>query len=285
MSATVRRRLLMALVLSVGVATTRTGVAAEGTGAAPMEQLSFSLFNDTVITADAMFVWFGTELAKGTVAPRTCHWCDSPAPPDRWVRNALLWSDPHAAILPSNLGALVVAPVTAAGLLTLAAAHDDRLSNVGVDFLLVAQATALAGSLNQLTKFMVARRRPFAAAGLPDPDTRQGPADFNLSFYSGHTNLAFSLAAAAGTVATLRRYRWAHAIWIAGAVIGTATAYFRIAADQHYLTDVLTGAVMGTAVGVGVPALFHRPRYSSDAGSFTLTPATGGAQLLYARAF
>ena len=280
-----RRRLLATLVLAVGVATARTGWATENASGATTEELSVSLFTDTVITADAMFVWLGTEYGKDTIAPRSCHWCDSPAPPDRWVRKALLWSDPHAAILPSNLGALVIAPLTAAGLLTLAAGHDDALSNVGVDLLLVAQATALAGSLNQLTKFSVARRRPFAAAGLPDPDTRQGPADFNLSFYSGHTNLAFSLAASAGTVATLRRYRWAHAIWTAGAVIGAATAYFRIAADQHYLTDVLTGAAMGTAVGVGVPALFHRARSSTDTGSLTLSPATGGAQLLYARAF
>lgn len=277
-------RLIAAVTLAAWLASIKTATAAENAGA-PTEELSVSLFTDTVITADAMFVWLGTEAGKGTVAPRTCHWCDSPAPPDRWVRDALLWRDPHAAILPSNLGALVIAPVTAAGMLTLAAAHEDRLSNVGVDFLLVAQATALAGSLNQLTKFMVARRRPFAAAGLPDPDTRQGPADFNLSFYSGHTNLAFALAGAAGTVATLRRYRWARAIWIAGAIVGTATAYFRIAADQHYLTDVLTGAVMGTAVGVAVPALFHRPRSAADPTTVTLTPAAGGAQLLYARAF
>jgi len=276
---------MAAVALVISLAAARTGETAEAPAGG--QELSVSLFTDTVITADAMFVWLGTEYGKATIAPRSCHWCDSPAPPDRWARNALLWSDPHAAILPSNLGALVVAPVTAAGLLALAAAHEQRLSNVGVDILLVAQATALAGTLNQLTKFAVARRRPFAAAGLPDPDTRQGPGDFNLSFYSGHTSLAFSLAASAGTVATLRRYRWARAIWIAGGVIGAATAYLRIAADQHYLTDVLTGALMGTAVGVGVPVLFHRPSAGGvdAAGTFTLAPTTGGAQLLYARGF
>ena len=32
-----------------------------------------------------------------------------------------------------------------------------------------------------------------------------------------------------------------------------------MAADKHYLTDVLTGAVFGAALGFGLPALFHRP--------------------------
>jgi membrane-associated phospholipid phosphatase len=202
------------------------------------------------------------------------------------VRDALVWSNPHAAILPSNLGAMVFAPVAGAGLLALAAGHDDHLSNFGIDLLLVTQATAVAGTLNQLIKFAVGRRRPFATAGLPNPDTRQGPADSNLSFYSGHTSLAFSLAASAGTVATLRRYRWSRVVWIAGGIVGAATGYLRIAADQHFLTDVLTGALVGTAVGVGVPALFHRPRSGADAaGVVRLAPTPNGAQLLYALTF
>lgn len=275
------------MALGIGLTiTTRMGAAAVDVAGVPTADLAVSLPADVLITTNALVVWLVTEYGKNTLAPTSCRWCDSPAPPDRWARDALRWSDPHAAILPSNLGALVLAPASAVGLLALAAHHEDRLSNVGVDVLLVVQATALAGTLNQLTKFVVGRRRPFSAAGLPNPDTRQGPSDFNLSFYSGHTSLAFSVAASAGAVATLRGYRWSRAIWIAGGIIGAATAYLRIAADQHYLTDVLTGAVVGTAVGAGTPALLHRPR-SPDAapGTFTVTPAPSGAQLLYVRAF
>jgi membrane-associated phospholipid phosphatase len=35
-------------------------------------------------------------------------------------------------------------------------------------------------------------------------------------------------------------------------------AHLRIAADAHWLTDVLTGAVVGSAFGVGVPVLEKR---------------------------
>jgi membrane-associated phospholipid phosphatase len=38
-----------------------------------------------------------------------------------------------------------------------------------------------------------------------------------------------------------------------------ATGYFRVAADRHWATDVISGWVMGTIIGAGVPWLFHRP--------------------------
>jgi membrane-associated phospholipid phosphatase len=70
----------------------------------------------------------------------------------------------------------------------------------------------------------------------------------------------------------MRGYRWAPVIYVAGGLIGAATAYLRIAADQHYLTDVVTGAVLGSAVGAGVPYLFHRPREGKSTTSFAVTP-------------
>jgi membrane-associated phospholipid phosphatase len=42
--------------------------------------------------------------------------------------------------------------------------------------------------------------------------------------------------------------------------IGGVTAYTRIAADEHYFTDTLAGAAIGTVVGGAVPLIFHRPR-------------------------
>ena len=57
-----------------------------------------------------------------------------------------------------------------------------------------------------------------------------------------------------------------------------ATGYLRIASDRHYFTDVMAGAVVGTAVGVGVPFLFHR---GSNAHRLALVPvATPGVTAL-----
>jgi membrane-associated phospholipid phosphatase len=45
-------------------------------------------------------------------------------------------------------------------------------------------------------------------------------------------------------------------VW--GATLPLA-GHLRIGADNHYLTDVLVGAVVGGAIGVVVPYVFHRP--------------------------
>jgi len=82
--------------------------------------------------------------------------------------------------------------------------------------------------------------------------------DANLSFPSGHTALGFSLATAAGTVATLRGYRHAPYVWGAGMAVAAFTGYLRLAADKHYASDVLVGALVGSLVGWAVPYLLHR---------------------------
>src|SRR5262249_18375089 len=82
--------------------------------------------------------------------------------------------------------------------------------------------------------------------------------DDNLSFYSGHTSLAFSLAVGSGTIASMRGYPLAPVVWATGLPVALLTGYLRIGADRHYLTDVLAGALLGSAVGFVGPFVFHR---------------------------
>jgi hypothetical protein len=77
-----------------------------------------------------------------------------------------------------------------------------------------------------------------------------------LSFFSGHTALAFSFAVSAGTIASMRSYRNAGWVLGSGLTMAAATGYLRIAADRHYFTDVLTG---GRGLGRSVPARHARP--------------------------
>jgi membrane-associated phospholipid phosphatase len=85
--------------------------------------------------------------------------------------------------------------------------------------------------------------------------------------------VAFSAAAAGGTVARLRGYQswpWVCAVGFTGA---TLTGYFRMAADKHWLTDVLASAAVGTGVGMLVPWLHGG---GPVAASLRLLPAPGG---------
>lgn len=150
-----------------------------------------------------------------------------------------------------------MAPFVALGGLALVGAHDEALKSWPVDALVVTEAVAIAACVNQIVKFSFGRERPIVhALASAEKLTAAQPSDNNTSFYSGHTSLAFSLAVAAGTVATMRGYRWAPYIWVSGLVVAGTTGYLRIAGDRHYATDVLAAATVGSALGFAVPFLF-----------------------------
>jgi len=81
-----------------------------------------------------------------------------------------------------------------------------------------------------------------------------------LSFPSGHSSTAFAAAAAYLSVMQRRgiagRQAQETALLFATA---TTTAVLRVVAKKHFPTDVVAGAVLGTAIGWMVPQM-HRIR-------------------------
>ena len=70
-----------------------------------------------------------------------------------------------------------------------------------------------------------------------------------------------------------RRYDAGIWPWIATALVGGSVAFERVASGHHFPTDVATGAVVGTAIGVAIPwAHARRARVS-------LVPAPSGQGL------
>lgn len=245
---------------------------------AQVADLGYDLRIDIPVLTLAAGWGIAAEIARPALAAESCRWCDrSLNPVDSAVRDALRWRNTSTPDLLSSVIGYGVVPAAALGLLVFSESHDDALSNIWIDLLAVAEAVTLSSGLTQVVKFSAARERPFARV-LPaaeKPDTAQ-PSNNNTSFFSGHTNLAFSLAVAAGTVATLRHYRWAPWVWVAGLVFATATGYLRIASDAHYFTDVVTGAFTGATLGFFVPYLLHRP-LSRSGVSLHVNAVPGGA--------
>ncbi len=154
-------------------------------------------------------------------------------------------------------------------------------------------AHALAQGLTTLFKHVVGRERPMvrgchedaqrqqddpACESRPDPDVAP------VSFFSGHTSLAFTSAAlvclhhtelgllgpeggaAAATCAT-------------GMALASTVGLLRVLADRHYLTDVLVGAGVGILSGWLVPWLLHydvADPVTRDGGSATVAPMVDG---------
>jgi membrane-associated phospholipid phosphatase len=133
---------------------------------------------------------------------------------------------------------------------------------------------ALAAAATQVAKFTFARRRPAAwAAG-----ARTSPDD-DRAFFSGHVATAFAAAGAFGTVARLRGYPHWPAVYAAGFAGAAAIGYLRMAADEHWLTDVVAGAAVGTALGIGVPLLLHSGCGEERVSIAPLAGAAAGLQL------
>lgn len=58
------------------------------------------------------------------------------------------------------------------------------------------------------------------------------------------------------------QYREGQALWpwIFTAVAGSSVAHELVKAGEHYPTDVIVGALVGTGIGIAIPALHHRNR-------------------------
>ena len=238
------------------------------------------------VTALGAAGWIGSELGKASLVPTQCRWCDRTPDGrdtvpgvDESVRRGLRWNDPKTPATLSDIVGFAGLPVLVFGGLALGAGHESAWRNIPEDFLVTTEAVMLAADLNQLVKFSFARERPFVHA-LADAQKAStvAPADNNLSFFSGHTTLAFSLATSAATVATLRGYRWAPVLWAVGLPVAAFVGYLRIAADKHYFTDVVTGALFGSAFGVAIPWL-HRARVHTGGVAMELVPMGNGVAL------
>lgn len=245
-----------------------------GGKAGAVEPLAHDLRIDIPVTAVVGIGWIGSEAAfKSALAPAACRWCDRDTAGKDTLNGfdaasrSLRWSNTHTPDLLSNLGAFVLLPATVFGLDAIAAHRDRELEGWWLDALIITEAVATQAAMNQLVKFVVGRERPFVHVLTPEEKrATASPSDNNLSFYSGHSSLAFSLAVAAGTVAHLRGYRSEPLIWALGLPLAGSVAYLRIAADKHYATDVIVGSIVGAAFGFAVPRFFHRRAASAPIG-------------------
>ncbi len=127
-----------------------------------------------------------------------------------------------------------------------------------VPVVITMESGLLAAGLTNTVKELVRRPRPYLYN--PDVPASLHPAgESALSFWSGHTAntaaITFSCASlvqrsdASNGMKTLT--------WIGAAALPMTMGYLRVRAGRHFPTDVLTGYLVGAAVGFAVP-YFHR---------------------------
>ena len=152
----------------------------------------------------------------------------------------------------------------------------ERAPHALNDIVVIAEAVLVAMAVDTVFKVSVRRPRPFLygeEAPLGDRLDTNGA----LSFYSGHTTLSF--AATIATWRTLDRLqvapKWKWLVLGIGLGASSFVGISRVVAGDHFPTDVLVGAGMGTSFGLLLPALHDRgvsvaPTYTADAWTMSV---------------
>lgn len=211
-----------------------------------------------------------TLLSFAIPLPETCHWCETNGFDDA-VRDALRASNPRTAATVSHLFAFGATPLIAAGGALLPAIEDRQLQRAGTDVWITANAVLFTAGFNEFFKRVVGRQRPAFHYGVQgETEYSDRPGQANLSFFSFDTSGAFAVAACSTTLAYLHDYEIAPWILGGGAAFATTAGVLRISADMHWATDVIVGAVAGTAVGVSIPLALHRRRATMNTAAFQM---------------
>ena len=106
------------------------------------------------------------------------------------------------------------------------------------------EVLSINGLVTNIIKHAVKRQRPYSHYGtFPDND------DSYRSFFSGHTSTAFAIGTSTAMTLTRNSNLNENLLWGSILCTATMTGYLRIAADKHYATDVITGAIVGTLIG------------------------------------
>lgn len=236
--------------------TERAPVAEPSTPPRPEDPFDAELAIDLPIIALTGSVYVATEVIKHQLPWDGCYACEPSrlGPLDRrvldnYVRGAAPASD---AFLYSSL----VIPIAAD--LGDVLGHRTGIRGWGKDVAVLVETATVNAALNTAVKFAIGRPRPFSY-GLDGSGRDPTAGDARLSFYSGHTSTTFAMATAYGYLFTARhpRSKWVAPVWILGYAFAGTTGVLRVAAGKHFWSDVIVGAVAGTAVGLAIPAA-HR---------------------------
>jgi membrane-associated phospholipid phosphatase len=116
-------------------------------------------------------------------------------------------------------------------------------------------------NITGITKSLAQRRRPYLYNTQFTPEERfklqETSPDPYSSFISGHSSVSFAFAVLLSKTYTdiYGKNTWSKIVWGTSLSFAAAAAYARVEAGVHYPTDVMAGALIGSAIGYIIPTL------------------------------
>jgi membrane-associated phospholipid phosphatase len=157
------------------------------------------------------------------------------------------------------------------------------------------QALALTGAINGIANVVAGRERPYVAQCTGPEETQNRDCTGSKryrSYFSGHTSTSFTIAGLLcqhhthvpiyGGQGNMEAIFTCTTAFLAASSVGT----FRVIADQHFFTDMVSGAAIGTLTGLAVPWVLHYSGGTSPAlhptkhSSVTLVPGPLGGSVV-----
>jgi len=141
--------------------------------------------------------------------------------------------------------------------------------NVRKDFQTISamyfETLLFATFLPSLAKGTADRVRPFVY-NADAPQNIKLEAEAKKSFFSGHTTVAFASAVFLSSVydGYFPDSKYTKYVWAGSLVTASLVGYLRYVSGNHYPTDILTGAVVGSAIGYLIPYLHKTNSNLSD---------------------
>lgn len=224
-----------------------------------------------------------------TGGPKTsCRWCASNSF-DASIRRSLRADNPRPPALISHALSVGAIPVLGLTSLIAPAGLDGHWHRGLEDTWIVVNTFGVTTAIGEAIKHLVARERPaFHYEAETATEFATYPSERNKSFFSLDTAWAFAIASSSTTLAFLRGYSTAPYVGIGGGLMAIGAGTLRIVGDAHWATDVLTGAAVGTVVGIGMPLILHgrRERAASEVSpAVSVAPLTQGSGISFAMQF
>jgi hypothetical protein len=206
----------------------------------------------------------GAGIASTLTGYLVYHSVSSPAPEEinQLHKGSINWFDRSATYKysePADKTSDILVGIAAAAPLFLL--MDQKIENDKYTIaLMYLEVWSFIGGTSMLSKGTITRYRPYIYNPQVPADKKLNP-DAKMSFFSNHTAAAFASAVFISTVysdynpsSKLMPYIWAGSL-LAASTIG----YFRYEAGMHYPTDIIAGAVIGSAIGYIIPWM-HRTK-------------------------